>query len=205
VRLGADDSSGLFESLSNDLPLTNIIHYFNTYVTPPAGPSERLCLTISLAGLKLKSKSAEEREQEMNDMKKGVLFVCIGNSCRSIMAEALATRYWGDVIHACSAGTYPLGHITAHTLESLIERGIPTDRLYSKGFSAIAFHEIQLIVSLSGDLLEHLLPPSFSGEILRWYVQDPYGEGLSVFRRTLDTIDRLVQVKLPEWLHSAHS
>jgi arsenate reductase (thioredoxin) len=134
-------------------------------------------------------------------MKKGVLFVCIGNSCRSIMAEALTAHYWGDVIHACSAGTYPLGHITAHTLDVLRERRIPSERLYSKGFSAIAFHEIQLIVSLSGDLLEHLVPRSFSGEIIRWYVRDPYGEGVSVFRQSLNTIDMLIQKKLPEWLH----
>jgi arsenate reductase (thioredoxin) len=138
--------------------------------------------------------------EELNNMKKGVLFVCIGNSCRSIMAEALTTHYWGDAIHACSAGTYPLGHITAHTLEVLKERDVPTDRLCSKGFSAIAFDEIDLIVSLTGDLLEPLLPRSFSGDIVRWHVRDPYGEGLSVFRQTLDTIDWLIQEKLPEWL-----
>jgi len=134
-------------------------------------------------------------------MKKGVLFVCIGNSCRSIMAEALTKRYWGDMIHACSAGTYPLGHITAHTLEVLRERHVLTDGLYSKGFSAIAFQDIQLIVSLTGDLLEHLLPRSFSGEIIPSHVRDPYGEGLSVFRQTLDTIEWLIREKLPEWLH----
>jgi protein-tyrosine-phosphatase len=143
----------------------------------------------------------EEGVQGTNDMKKGVLFVCIGNSCRSIIAEALTEHYWAQVIHACSAGTYPLGHITPHTLEVLRERHIPTDRLYSKGFSAIAFHQIQHIVSLTGDLLEHLLPPSFSGEIIRRVVHDPYGEDLNVFRRTLDTIDRLVRDELPEWLH----
>jgi protein-tyrosine-phosphatase len=83
----------------------------------------------------------------------------------------------------------------------LKEREVRTDHLYSKGFSAIAFHEIQLIVSLTGDLLEHLLPRTFSGDIVRWYVRDPYGEGVSVFRQTLDTIDWLIQEKLPEWLH----
>jgi arsenate reductase (thioredoxin) len=142
-----------------------------------------------------------KKEEKARNMKTGVLFVCIGNSCRSIMAEALTTHYWGNVIHTCSAGTYPLGHITSHTLEALRERRIPTDRLYSKGFSAIPFQEIQLIVSLSGDSLEHLLPRSFSGEIIRWYVRDPYGEGLSVFLQTLDTIEWLVREKLPEWLH----
>ena len=133
-------------------------------------------------------------------MKKGVLFVCIGNSCRSIMAEALTRHYWGNTLKAFSAGTYPLGHITAHTLEVLRERKIPTDGLYSKGFPAIAFEEVHLVVSLTGDSLDHLLPRSFSGKVIPWYVHDPYGEGSSVFRQTLDTIERLIREQLPEWL-----
>ncbi len=133
-------------------------------------------------------------------MKNGVLFVCIGNSCRSIMAEALTRHYWGNAVRACSAGTYPLGHITEHTLEVLKERRIPTDGLYSKGFSAIAFNEVQLVVSLTGESLDHLLPRPFTGEVIPCYVHDPYGEGLNVFRQTLDTIERLVRKNLAEWL-----
>ena len=133
-------------------------------------------------------------------MKEGVLFVCIGNSCRSIMAEALTRHHWGDAVRVSSAGTHPLGYITAYTLEVLGERAIPTGGLYSKGFSAIAFNQIQLIVSLTGDLFEHLVPQSFSGEIIRWYVRDPYGKGLRDFRQTLDSIEVLIKEKLPLWL-----
>jgi protein-tyrosine-phosphatase len=139
-------------------------------------------------------------------MERGVLFVCIGNSCRSIMAEALTRHLWGKVVRACSAGTYPLGHITEHTLEVLKERRIPTTGLYSKGFSAIAFNEVQLVASLTGESLDHLLPQTFAGEVVRCYVHDPYGEGLHVFRQTLDTIERLViREKLPEWLDQAEN
>ncbi len=113
------------------------------------------------------------------------------------MAEAVTRHYWGDAVRAFSAGTHALGHITPYTLEALTERSIPIDGLYSKGFSAIAFDQIQLIVSLTGDLFEHLVPRSFSGEIIRWYVRDPYGLGLSVFRQTLDSIVVLVKEKLP--------
>ena len=90
--------------------------------------------------------------------------------------------------------------ITAHTLEVLRERKIPTDGLYSKGFPAIAFEEVHLVVSLTGDSLDHLLPRSFSGKVIPWYVHDPYGEGSSVFRQTLDTIESLIREQLPEWL-----
>ncbi len=137
---------------------------------------------------------------ESGNMRAGVLFVCVGNSCRSIMAEALTRHHWGNEIRVFSAGTHPLGHITAYTLEVLEERSIPIDGLYSKGFSAIHFDQIQLIVSLTGDLFEHLVPRSFSGDIIRWYVRDPFGLGLSVFRQTLDSVVVLVKEKLPVWL-----
>jgi arsenate reductase len=117
------------------------------------------------------------------------------------MAEALARHYWGGAVRAFSAGTYPLGHITAYTLEVLEERNIPTSGLYSKGFSAIAFNEVQFIVVFTRDSLEHLLPPSFSGEVIRRHVGDPFGLGLNVFRQTLLTIEWLILKKLPEWLN----
>lgn len=138
-------------------------------------------------------------------MKIGVLFVCIGNSCRSIMAEALARYYWKDSVNACSAGSYPLGHVTPHTLDVLRERNIPTDGLHSKGFSAIPFREVLVVVSLSGETLDGLLPRSFSGEVIPRYVHDPYGEGLPVFRQTLATIDTVVREELTEWLRSINS
>jgi arsenate reductase (thioredoxin) len=139
--------------------------------------------------------------KELDRMKKGVLFVCIGNSCRSTMAEALARHYWNDAIEAFSAGTYPLGHITPHTLEALSERAITTTGLHSKSFSAIPFDRIQLVVVLTGDVFEHLIPSSFSGKIIRWHVRDPFGHGMSAFRETRDTLTLMVRRKLPEWLN----
>lgn len=134
-------------------------------------------------------------------MKKGVLFVCIGNSCRSTMAEALTRHYYNEAIEAFSAGTYPLGHITPQTLEALSERAIPTTGLHSKDFSAIPFDRVQLVVVLTGDVFEHLIPPSFAGKIVRWHVRDPFGHGLSAFRETRDTLTLMVRRKLPEWLN----
>jgi arsenate reductase len=133
-------------------------------------------------------------------MKRGVLFICIGNSCRSIMAEALARHYWDDLVEAFSAGIYPLGHITPYTLQALSERAISTAGLLSKGFYDIPFDRIQLIVCLTGDSFEHVIPRSFSGEIVRWHVQDPYGQALSVFRETQETTECMIRTKLPGWL-----
>ncbi|MGC1580579.1 MAG: hypothetical protein WA766_03800, partial [Candidatus Acidiferrales bacterium] len=50
-----------------------------------------------------------------------VLFVCIGNSCRSPMAEALARHSASDVIEAASAGISPLGRVADLTRKILVE------------------------------------------------------------------------------------
>jgi arsenate reductase (thioredoxin) len=134
-------------------------------------------------------------------MKKGVLFVCIGNSCRSTMAEALTRYYWDDLVDAFSAGTCPLGHITPHTLEALGEQAIPTAGLHSKGFSAIPFDRIHLVVALTRDSFEELIPAWFSGKIVRWHVADPFGRDLSAFREVRDTLELLITNKLAQWLN----
>jgi arsenate reductase (thioredoxin) len=133
-------------------------------------------------------------------MIKGILFVCIGNSCRSIMAEALTRHHFGALIHAGSAGTYPLGHITAHTLTVLNERHLSTAGLHSKGLATIDFSRYQLIVSLNGESLEGFIPASFPGRLVRWHVHDPYGEGIESFRSVRDQLEWLVTNKVPEWM-----
>jgi len=133
--------------------------------------------------------------------KTGVVFVCYGNSCRSIMAEALTVHYWGELLRVASAGIAPLGRITAHTLEVLREMDVSIDSLHSKGLSEIDFESRQLIVSLTRSPLEPFLPPGFMGKIIRRHVRDPYGEDLSSFRQARDTITRMVTKELPLWLN----
>ena len=133
--------------------------------------------------------------------KPGVVFVCYGNSCRSIMAEALARHYWGDALRAASVGIVPLGYITAHTLEVLKEAGIPVEMLYSKGFYEIDVRRYDLIVGLTRGPFEPLIKPGYSGRIIRWHVRDPFGQGLGAFREARETIARMVREKLSEWLN----
>jgi arsenate reductase len=57
-------------------------------------------------------------------MKRKVLFLCTGNSCRSQMAEAIVNARLGDTWEAISAGTKPAGFIHPKALESLSEIGI---------------------------------------------------------------------------------
>jgi arsenate reductase len=57
-------------------------------------------------------------------MKRKVLFLCTGNSCRSQMAEAIVNARLGDKWEAFSAGTQPAGYIHPKTVATLAEIGI---------------------------------------------------------------------------------
>ena len=57
-------------------------------------------------------------------MKRKVLFLCTGNSCRSQMAEAIVNARLSDRWEAFSAGTNPIGFVHPKTLEALREIGI---------------------------------------------------------------------------------
>jgi arsenate reductase len=133
-------------------------------------------------------------------MRQGVLFVCYGNSCRSIMAEALTRHYWGNTVRVASAGIRPLGFITPHTLVVLEELGVSCHDLYSKGFTAINPNDFQLLVNLTDSSLDGRIPAAFAGKAISWYVRDPYGDNLDSFRQTRNAIEWLVTEKLPEWL-----
>lgn len=57
-------------------------------------------------------------------MKKRVLFLCTGNSCRSQMAEAIVNARMGDAWEAVSAGTKPAGYVHPRAIQVLQEIGI---------------------------------------------------------------------------------
>lgn len=133
-------------------------------------------------------------------MKKGLLFVCIGNACRSIMAEALMKQYWGERYEVASAGINPLGRVSEGTLEVLREIGIPVDGLYSKGIRESDLDRFHSIINLSEYPLETFIPARYGPKIINWYVRDPYGQSLDSYRTCRNAIEWLIAEKVPEWI-----
>ncbi|UCG12132.1 MAG: low molecular weight phosphatase family protein [Deltaproteobacteria bacterium] len=133
-------------------------------------------------------------------MKKSVLFVCYGNACRSVMAEALARHYCGVTFEVASAGLDALGYIPQETIEVLEEIGISTGGLQSKDLVDIEIGRFELIVNLTSHDLASFLSTSFNGRVVNWHVRDPYMERIDSFRRTRDTIEWLITEKLPKWM-----
>jgi arsenate reductase len=102
-----------------------------------------------------------------------VLFLCTGNSCRSILAEAtfnhLARADW----KAMSAGSHPTGQVHPRALALLAREGIPTEGLHSKSWDNLpATPDIVVTVcaSAAGETC-----PAYLGPVLRthWGVDDP--------------------------------
>src|SRR6266852_6816262 len=79
-----------------------------------------------------------------------VLFVCIGNSCRSQMAEGFARAYGSDVMEASSAGVAPATIIAPLTRQVLAESNIRIDDHFPKGLDLVSRENFDVLVNLSG-------------------------------------------------------
>ena len=119
--------------------------------------------------------------------KKRVLFVCIGNSCRSQMAEAFARAYGSDVLEVRSAGLSPSTLISPLTKKVLAEHNLNIDDHFPKGMDMAAKEHYDILVNMSGTRVS--LP---GAQVFQWPVDDPMGKSESVYRAVAGQIERLV-------------
>ena len=74
----------------------------------------------------------------MADRPYTVLFLCTGNSARSIMAEAILNKLGGGKFRAYSAGSHPKGHVHPESIRLLQSLGYDTSHFRSKSWSEFA-------------------------------------------------------------------
>ncbi len=142
-----------------------------------------------------------ERKEFMSKAK--ILFLCMGNSVRSQMAEAFLKKYGGDRFEAYSAGTEPKG-INPYTERAMREIGVSLTGQHSKHFKEYMGRMHFAYVITLCDEAERSCPAIFPGsaQILHWSFEDPAAfegtddEKLTRFRDVRDRIER----RIKEWL-----
>ncbi len=126
-----------------------------------------------------------------------VLFVCTGNSARSIMAEASLRRRGGDRFEVFSAGTDPRG-VNPLTLRVLDDAGIDASGARSKSVTEFLGQPFDYVITVCDQAREAC--PVFPGahESLHWGYEDPAAakgteeERLAVFRRVFVAMDQRI-------------
>lgn len=101
-----------------------------------------------------------------------VLFLCTGNSARSLIAEAIVQERWAGVLQAFSAGPRPAG-VHPLTLEVLRDTGIDCRGLRSKGLAEVARLEFDYVITLCDIAREECPPLPGSPEYMHWSLPDP--------------------------------
>ena len=120
-----------------------------------------------------------------------VLFICLGNSCRSPMAEAVAREIAGDVMEVSSAGLAPLGRIMEMTRRALGANGYSAEGLASKPILPQAWDDADLVVNMSGRPRD-LTFQEFD-KVEDWDVDDPYGDDIETYQRIVIEIEGRVR------------
>lgn len=115
------------------------------------------------------------------------------------MAEGWANHFGKGKVEAHSAGSHPLGKITAETYTVMSERGISIDSQWSKGLTEILMPEMDVVVSM-GCEVECPIPDDFKGRVAKWEIPDPYGQGIETFRNVRDMVERQVLELLANYL-----
>lgn len=113
------------------------------------------------------------REEYQNHPKTKVAFICVHNSCRSQMAEAMGKKYLSDICDCYSAGTETKPEINQDAVRLMKqEYGIDMEKdQYSKLFEEIP--EADIVVSMGCNVVCPYIPGK---QNLNWGLEDPTGQ-----------------------------
>lgn len=132
-------------------------------------------------------------------MKKNILFLCTGNSCRSQMAEGWGKALKGDHYNFYSAGTKKHG-LNPRAVKVMAEVGVDISQHYSKTLDELTGVKMDIVFTVCSDAHESC-PVFVGGKVLHVGFDDPPSltlqmqdeqEILSVYRRVRDEIKQMV-------------
>jgi arsenate reductase len=135
----------------------------------------------------------------MSQNVRNVLVLCTGNSCRSVMGEALVNHLGGGRFRAWSAGSNPIGRINAGALATLARHGLPTEGYVSKSWEALNGIDFDILIAVCDSAAGEACPVYLSSAVrTNWGVADPghftgTDEEIPAFEATFATLKHRVQ------------
>jgi len=121
-----------------------------------------------------------------------VLFVCVENAGRSIMAEAFFNKYAPKNFQPISAGTKPASKVNPIVIQAMKEVGINLSLKKPKNLSKKMITKPKKIVSM-GCIDKESCPALFFNNVIDWQIPDPKGQSIEEIRKIRDQIDSKVK------------
>lgn len=107
-------------------------------------------------------------------MSEKVLVLCTGNSCRSVMGEALFNHLGKGLIEAFSAGSQPTGYIHPKSVETLQRHNVDAGKPRSKSWDEFEGQDFDLVVTVCDSAAAESCPVFFGAKKkLHWSTPDP--------------------------------
>jgi arsenate reductase len=141
---------------------------------------------------------------------KNILILCTGNSCRSIMAEAILNRKGQGRFVAFSAGSKPAGRVNPHAMSLLERKRYSTQNLRSKSwdeFSGATAPALDYVITVCGNAAGEACPVWIGAPVsAHWGIADPAdvtGPG-EVIAAAFETAYRLLEARIDKFLSLDH-
>lgn len=130
---------------------------------------------------------------------KKILILCTGNSCRSIIAEALINAKL-DGVEAKSSGVRASGKVNPNAKVLLEQKGIWRDEYHSKTIDKVLDEDFDLVVTVCDHANETC--PMFTKAVKKIHIgfEDPDGKGPDAFEKTYEEIEAVLLPKVLEAL-----
>lgn len=123
-------------------------------------------------------------------MKKKVAFICVHNSCRSQMAEALGKIYGGDIFESYSAGTETKPQINQDAVKVIKELYNVDMNQTQKSKLLSDIPNVDIVVKMGCNVICPYLP---ANHIEDWGLEDPTGKSEEEFIKTAKTIEEKIK------------
>jgi len=132
-----------------------------------------------------------------------VFVICTGNSCRSVMGEALFNRLGQGRMRAFSAGSHPIGRINEGALATLKRHGLPIDGYKSQSWGDFEDTTMDIVITVCDNAAGETCPVYLSKAVrAHWGVSDPShvegteDEKIAAFEKTFEILTLRVQKML---------